>query len=109
MTYDIIKDVSVLSGVPDKTIMKLVSKVVYCINDAVSESALVESKEIDLNIGIGTLSIGVFDDKVMYKFVPSQELEKSVKESILSGRNLLEDALDASLVDKLTNTYKDLI
>ena len=109
MVYDIIKDTSVLTTIPDKVLRKLITKEIYCINDAVEETRLSEGKITDLNIGLGILSIGVLDDKVFYKFVPSKELEDSVKASILNERNLLEDALEAALVDKLTNTYKDLL
>ena len=109
MVYDIIKDTSVLTTIPDKVLRKLITKEIYCINDAVEETRLSEGKITDLNIGLGILSIGVLDDKVFYKFVPSKELEDSVKASILNERNLLEDALEAALVDKLTNTYKVLL
>lgn len=109
VNYDIIKDTATLTTVPEKTLKKLVSKEIYCINDAVAEMQAANIEVIDLDIGLGNLAISVVDDKVVYKFIPSTELEESVKSAILNGRNLLEDVLEASLVERLTNTYKDII
>lgn len=109
MEYDMIKDVSTITSIPDKTLKKLVTKIVYCINDAVAEANAAGEDLVDLDIGLGTLAIKLDSDTIKYKFIPSAELEKSIRETILNERNLLEDALDAALVDRLTNTYKDLI
>lgn len=109
MKYDIIKDTSTLTTVPEKTLRRLITKQVYCINDAVEEMRQSGDNIVDLDIGLGTLSIGVINDNIYYKFIPSDELDVSVKSSILNEQNLLEDALEAALVDKLTNTYKDLL
>lgn len=109
MEYDIIKDTAILTTIPEKALRKLINKEVYCINDAASEMQATGESVIDLNIGLGNLSIGIVDDKVVYKFTPSQELDTSVKAAILNGRNLLEDALEAALVERLTNTYKDIL
>lgn len=107
--YDIIKDTAVLTTVPEKALKKLITKEIYCVNDAVAEMQAANIDTIDLDIGLGNLAISVVDDKVVYKFVPSTELEESVKSSILNGRNLLEDVLETALVERLTNTYKDII
>ena len=109
MKYDLIKDTATLTTIPEKALTKLASKAIYSINEAVVESQLANDNVIDIDIGIGNLAIKIEDEEVVYKFVPSPELDNSIKETILNGRNLLEDALEASLVDKLTNTYKDIL
>lgn len=109
MNYDIIKDTSALTTIPEKVIRKLISKEIYCINDAATELQADKVSVIDLDVGLGNLAISLVDDKVVYKFVPSPELDASVKAAILNGRNLLEDALEAALVERLTNTYKDIL
>jgi hypothetical protein len=109
MNYDIIKDTSALTTIPEKAIRKLISKEIYCINDAATELRADKVSVIDLDVGLGNLAISLVDDKVVYKFVPSPELDESVKAAILNGRNLLEDALEAALVERLTNTYKDIL
>ena len=110
--FNTVKDVSILSTIPDKTLNKLIDKFVYCICDAVAEALAEnpdEDKSVDLDIGLGTLSIGLVDDNIHYKFIPSESLEASVKKTVLSERNLLEDVLEKSFVDKITNVYKDLV
>ncbi len=114
MTYnfDIIKDLSTLSTIPDKVLTKLMDKFLYCIYDAVAEAVAEnpgEDKSIDLDIGIGTLSIGVVNDTIKYKFIPSSSMDTSVKQTVLNERNLLEDVLEKSFVDKITNVYKELL
>lgn len=109
MEYDIIKDTAALTTVPEKTLRKLVSKVIYCINDAVAEMQAAGQNILDLDLGLGNLAIKVDNDEVSYKFVPSQDLDESIKSSVLNGRNLLEDALEAALVERLTNIYKDIL
>lgn len=106
---NIVSDLAQITTIQDKVLEKLFSKMVYCISDAVVEAKKCEKELVDLNIGIGNLSIQLYEDSIKYKFVPSQELESSVKDSILEERNLLEDKLEQSFVDKIVNLYKDLL
>lgn len=105
---NIIKDTSVLTTVPEKAIKKLIEKMIYSINEAVVEARLTGESVIELDIGLGTLLIRLESDSIQYKFIPGEKLEESVKNSFINQQNLLEDALDASIVAKLTNIYKDL-
>jgi hypothetical protein len=105
---NIIKDTAVLTTVPEKAIKKIIEKMIYSINEAVVEARLTGEKIVELDIGLGTLLINLEDDTIRYKFIPGEKLEESVKNSFINQQNLLEDALDASIVDKLTNIYKEL-
>jgi hypothetical protein len=105
---NIVKDTAVLSTVPEKAIKKIIDKMVYAIAEAVVEARLTNKSVIELDIGLGILLIRFGDDSIQYKFVPGDKLEESVKNSFINQQNLLEDVLDASLVNKLTNIYKDL-
>lgn len=110
--YNLIKELSTLSTIPEKTLDKLADKVTYCICDAVAEAMSeneYDDKSIDIDIGIGKLSIGYIDDDIVYKFVPSESLDTSVKQAVLNGRNLLEDTLEKSFIERVTNVYKDLV
>ena len=109
MKCDIVKDTSTLTTIPEKTLRKLTTKIIYCICDAVKDLQQTEEHSVDLDIGIGTLSIGLINDSIYYKFTPSSELEENVKSTVLNEQNLLEDALEAALVERLTKTYKDLL
>ena len=110
--YNLVKELSTLSTIPEKTLNKLTDKVTYCVCDSVAEAMSeneYDDKSIDIDIGIGKLSIGYVDDNVVYKFIPSESLDASVKQAVLNGRNLLEDTLEKSFIDKVTNVYKDLV
>ena len=109
MTYDIVKDTSNITTISEKTLHKLLTKAIYCMTDATVDTLLAENDIVDLDIGIGILSIKLEKDTLLYKFTPSSELESAIKESVLNERNLLEDAFDSALVERVTNTYKDLI
>lgn len=105
---NIVKDTAVLTTIPEKAIKKIVDKMIYSINEAVVEARISGETDIELEIGLGTLLIKLEDDSIKYKFIPGDKLEESVKNSFINKQNLLEDVLDASLVNKLTNIYKDL-
>ena len=105
---NIIKDTAVLTTIPEKAIKKIIEKMIYSINEAVVEARLTGEKMIELEIGLGTLIIRLEDDSIQYKFIPGEKLEESVKNSFINKQNLLEDVLDASIVNRLTNIYKDL-
>lgn len=114
--YNVVKDVSTLSTIPEKALNKLNNKVLYCISDAlveaISDAISTENGEdfaVDLDLGIGKLSIGFVDNSIKYKFTPSKDLETSVKQAVLNEQNLLEDVLDKSYVEKIENVYKELI
>lgn len=109
MNYDVIKDTAILTTVPEKVLRKLISKEVYCMNDAIAEMRVSGAETADLDIGFGILSIGLVQDTIHYKFTPSADFDESIKSTLLNEQNLLEDALEAALVDKLSNTYKDLL
>jgi hypothetical protein len=105
---DIIKDTSTLTTVQDKIILKILDKMIYAINEAVVEARISGQEVVEMDIGLGILKIRLNDDSIQYKFTPGQKLENSVKNTFIYKQNLLEDALDASLVNKLTNIYKEL-
>lgn len=106
---NVTQDVSTLTTIPDKSLNKLLSKFIYVINDAVAEARINKQSVVDLNIGLGILSLEIGQDELKYKFVPSKNLEETLKATVLEERNLLEDALETSLVEKLTTAYKDLL
>jgi hypothetical protein len=105
---DIVKDVSVLSTVPDKTLDKLIEKGVYCISDALLEDIDTDKDVTELNIGIGTLYIKHTADTIAYKFMPSDEFANVVKSTVKNKQNLLSNVLDETLSKKFLEVYKDI-
>lgn len=106
---DLIKDLSTLTTIPEKALQKLNNKSYYCINEAVLETLLAKKELVEINIGIGTLYIQLLDNSVKYKFIPSPEMEKNIKNTVINNQNSLQNVLESSLVNKIINTYKDLL
>lgn len=105
---DIVKDTAILTTISDKVLRKLIEKSIYCISDALAETRIQHKHVLDLDIGIGVLSLNLSNNSVQYKFVPSDVLETVVRDTYIRRINLLENTLEESLVNKVTNTYKEL-
>ena len=109
MEIDAIADLSCLTTIPKDSLDRLSDKMIYCITDAVAEARKTGQDVVDIDIGIGTLSIGMADDEAKYKLVPSDSLKSAVRSAIVEEQNLLERKLEQALVAKITSTYKDLL
>ena len=106
---NVIEDVSTLSTIPDKTIVKLLKKFIYSICAGVEESVLSDSDTTAADIGLGVIYIKHDNpDKLDFRFIPNKFFEKSLIQTVKEGKNPLENVLNDSLVKKLMNTYKDL-
>ncbi len=106
MNSSLKKDLSTLTTINESTLSKLNNKAVWCITDAVCKSVYNRDDSAIIDMGIGKLTIKFDNNQVRYKFVPSKELEEAVTAAVLDERNPLVDALESSLVDKMTNVYK---
>ena len=107
--FDLIDDLSKITTIPQDALTKLVDKVNWCICEYINETDLGKEQTLDIDIGIGKLCILIGDNLVKYKFIQSSKLEKSVRDVIINESNPLKDRLEKRLVDKITETYKDLI
>lgn len=108
MVVDIKTDLSKLTTVDKLYIDRLFSKIVWCVNDYVEQAVLSGEDTIDISLGFGTLTIHIEGDTIKYRFKPSSELESSVINTLINGRNELTVVLEKNLVQKLTNIYKDM-
>ena len=109
MYINAVEDVSKLSTIPEKTLVKLLKKFVYSICSAVEEDVIQQNTVTSVDIGLGIIHIKHLDkNNLEYRFTPNKFLEKSLNETLKDGKNPLENVLNDSLVKKLMNTYKDL-
>ena len=106
---NLIEDVSKLTTIPIKSLNSLSDTFIYCIIDAVKESKLNGEDTVNLDLGIGNICIKLLDKELKYKFIPSDKMNKGMSDLFNKGLNSLENVLESSLVDKIVNTYKDLI
>ena len=108
---NIVNDLSILTTIPDKTLIKFFKKMVFCICEAVKEDLVDENnpKEItELDIGIGKLYVKVVGTEVKYKFEPSEYLQKAMLATTTNKENPLPDFLDESLGRKFVDLYKEI-
>ena len=109
MTHDLINDLSNLTTISEKTLSKLCEKGIYCICDCVQESILDNNDLTYIDLGLGTLQLKREGNKILYRFSPSMLLEQKVKETVETGNNPLKATVEQALIDRMTNTYKDLL
>ena len=105
---NIVEDVSKLTTIPEKSLVKLEQKFIYSICEQIQEDILEDKEMSELDIGLGTLYIKYLGDEIKYKFVPNATLEKAVYNTVVKKLNLMETALNEALAKKFIDVYKDL-
>ena len=106
---DLTKDISILTTIKEDYLDNLIKKSEWCICSYVEETILKKENITKIDIGIGSLSILVEDNSIKYKFIPSEELENSIRTTIINDKNPLKLKLEKVLVDRITNVYKELL
>lgn len=107
MKSSIKRDLSTLTTISPGVLSKLFDKEVWCISNVIEQTLANQDNIAEIDLEIGTLYIQIDEETIRYKFVPSAQLEKAVISTVSSGNNSLIANLEASLVNKITNTYKD--
>lgn len=103
------EDLAQLTTIPVKQLDRLALRGNYCIASAIYEAVQEGESGVVMDIGIGSLKIFKDPQGIHYIFMPSSELDKGVREAFKGQRNLLSSVIEETLVDRITNTYKDLI
>lgn len=105
---NIINDLGTYTRLPAKVFEVLISKFNLCVGSAISDALRNKEEAVILNIGIGNLSINLID--MQCKFVPSKDLKATIKTCINNPtKNLLEEELEESLIQKLLGLCKEEI
>ena len=105
---DVLKDVSTITNIPEKYLLKITEAEKYSICESITELNLLNDVMEEFDLGIGKLIICLEDEIVKYKFIPSESLENTIKDSIKSGKNEFELKLDSSLCSRVESLYRDL-
>lgn len=106
---NIIKDVSTLTTIPELNLTKLFNIINKCISHDIVE-CLKNNEDVCIeDIGIGNLVINLDSDELKFKFIPSQQLQTTVLNSIRYGESELVIEVEQLLKDKIINTYKSLL
>ena len=109
MIFNTLNDLAILTTIPQATLVKLMDKIGWCICNSIEESNLNSDPITEIDLGIGKLVLNIEDNIVEYKFIPSTKLESNIIKTIKERKNPLINKLEASLADRIINTYKDMI
>lgn len=104
----LIKDLSVLTTIPEGSINKLFNKIPYCICDYIQNSRFNGDATTEIDIGIGNIYVNVDEESISYKFVPNTYLEENIKRTVRENKNPLQLKLEESLINRITHAYKDM-
>ena len=109
MEINIIDDVSKLTTIPKENLNRLLDVFGYCIADKIIEDRLNDQDVTSVDIKIGTLTIKHSLDEVKCRFSPSAKFSDELIRAITQDKSPLEKAIEKSLVEKITKTYKDIL
>ena len=109
MQNNLLNDLSVLTTIPQATLVRLMDKMSWCICNSVEESLLNSEKMTEMDLGIGKLLLCIGEDSLEYKFITSMKLESNLIKTIKEKKNPLVSNLEQSLADRIINTYKDIL
>lgn len=105
---DILAQVTEITTIPQHSLQRLATVTNYCICNSVYESKLSCEPITSMNIGIGILQVENTGKSLNYKFIPSQQLEKSLVKTITTDENPLITKLETTFTQRIVKTYKDM-
>ena len=105
----ILDDVEKLTNVKTSVLSKIMGCLNFAIVDNIIEEIYKGNDYVEIDIGIGVLSIVVSDDEVRYVFKPSSSLENGVIHAINDNENILEEKLSSGINNHVYKTYKDML
>jgi hypothetical protein len=109
MKFDMIKDITTLTTIAEKSLIKINDLSVDDICHCVLESVNCGDDVADIDIGIGELKVIVSDGELHYRFTPSNQLEKKLIKTFEEGVDPLTQVVEESLSNKILRAYKELI
>lgn len=109
MKYNLKTDLSKVTNIPEPLLDKLVTKIRAIICDDVLDACLENSKIIEVDIGIGTLAICTEDNKLRYRFTPSEMFNENVTATIVDLKSPVKDRASLTLASKIQDLYEELL
>lgn len=108
--YNLIEDLSKLTTIKETDLEKLVQKSLLCLADDAYLSLVVgKENSVDIDIGIGYLMLKVENNDLKFKFIPSKQFTKLIRNTLVTGTNELDNKIDTLLINRITKVFKDLL
>ena len=107
---NITTDLSTLTTISEKTLDKFGDKILYIICETIQEDVLDQKDVSEFNFfGLFNIYIKYDDsDKIRWRIIPTEKLEKAVGSTVKNKLNLLEDTLNETFSKKVMDVYKEL-
>ena len=105
----LLKDISSITNINDKVINKMSQISELCICDYLDELDCINEDVLNIDIGIGTISMLIIENEIQYSFSPSNKLETMIIKTIETKENPLVNKLEINLENKINSTYKDIM
>jgi len=109
MVFNIKEDLSKLTTIDILYLNRIFNKIVWCISDYIEMAIDKGEDQVEVDLGFGVIIININEDNIKYRFKPSKELEESVINTAIDGKNNFTLTLEKTLVQKITNIYKDFL
>lgn len=109
MEKKLIDDIATLTNIPKSRVEDLFMLMCNCICDYIlsDKKDLNDITEIDLLFG--SLIIGIENNLIKYKFIPSLFFENKLKEALITNKNPLTTQIESKVSDKMLSVYKELL
>lgn len=105
----LIDDLSAMTSIQTKTLNKLVDCSTYAILQSVEEMVVKQENKCEIDFTNFKLIILIDEDELMFKIIPSKDLEKALIKTISNKKNSMEPVLLNNMVDTLVRDYKELL
>lgn len=103
------EDIAILTTIPKYALDRISLLSRYCVCHYIEDTKLKKEEITSVNIGLGELLIKQDQEGIRYKFIPSKSLEKAVTETLRTGKSPLINEAENMFIDRIINTYKDLL
>ena len=108
LKFNLVNDLASLTNIDNELLARIISKSSLCIGEYINEAYIDGCNISEIDLSFGKLIIGVVDNEIKYKFVPSKRLEESIINSLNNKQSDMEVELSKAAVEKLLANYKEL-
>lgn len=96
---NLLSDIGTLMRIPNKVLTAITDKANLCISSIINEAKAEGKESVQINIGVGILSINLLD--MLCKFTPSKNLKIAIKKGLENKEDPLQLELESIFVNKL--------
>lgn len=109
MKYILKNDLSKVTNIPEPLLDKLITKIRAIICDDVLDASLEKSNLVEIDVGIGTLTISIEDNNLKYRFTPSELFNDNIVSTIVELKSPVKDGVSTTLASKIQGLYEELL